>query len=305
MLVRAFLRLQIGVLAIIALLLSVVPLAGSVFGAGRQIAFESDRDGNWEIYLMDIDRQIAHNLTRSPDEQRSPAWSSDGRTLAFYSSYDNGLKGNIYVMDISDGGIRKLTDNGENNWMPSWSPDGQNLVYLVNYGGIVVADTDGGNARRIGYGFRPSWSPDSQRIIYYADRQETLNADVYDMDVQSLSTRNLSRHPANDFDPAWSPDGRWIAFASSRQTNADIYVMAACEDADLVACARDAHPITHNRVADIAPAWSPDSRQIAFTSDNQGFAGIFIVDADGGNLRDVTGVGSNNRLAAWRPRMDG
>jgi Tol biopolymer transport system component len=298
---RVLFQLQIGVAAVIALLLSVVPLAGSVFGAGRQIAFESDRDGNWEIYLMDVDRRIAHNLTRSPDEQRSPAWLSDGRALAYYSSYDNGRKGDIYVIDVASGGTRQLTTNGENNWQPAWSPDGKRLVYLVNYGGIILADADGGNGRRVGYGFRPSWSPDSRRIIYYADRQETLNADLYFMDINDSRVRNLSLDHANDFDPAWSPDGRWIAFTSSRSGNGDIYVMPSCDDDNFSTCSQAAKAITHNRAADISPAWSPDSRQIAFTSDNESFAGIYIVDADGGNLRGLTGSGSNNRLPAWRP----
>jgi TolB protein len=302
MLARAFVRLQIGVSALLALLASVAPLMGS---AGRQIAFESDRDGNWEIYLMDVERRLAVNVTRSPDDERAPSWTSDGRALAFYSSYDSGRRGDIFVLELSDGHVWQLIDGGDNNWMPSWSPDGQYLVYLVNYGGIVVADADGSRARRIGYGFRPSWSPDSQRIIYYADRQETLNADVYDMDIHSLSVRNLSRSQAHDFDPAWSPDGKWIAFVSSRGANAAIYIMPACEDARLSDCALAAHPITHNRVADIAPAWSPDGKWIAFTSKNEGFDGIFIMDADGGSLQSVTAPGSNNRLAVWRPQVAG
>ncbi len=295
------LRLQIGVALVIALPLSIVPLAGSVFGAGRQIAFESDRDGNWEIYLMDVDRQIVHNLTRNPHEDRSPSWSPDGSDVAYYASDENGL-GDIYVLEIANGQTRQLTNNGENNWMPSWSPDGQHIAYLVNYGGMMMMDANGENAHRLGYGFRPSWSPDSRRIIFYADRDSDMNAEVYDMDLETAVIRNRSQHSSNDMYPAWSPDGRWIAFASARTTNADIYIMPACEDRDLVTCSRDAQPITQNRVADIAPAWSPDSQLIAFTSENEGFEEIFIMDADGSNLGVLTRGSSNNRLPAWRPR---
>jgi len=293
-------RLQVAVSALVGLLLSLMPLAGQAFGAGRQIAFESDRDGNWEIYLMDIEHRINYNLTRSPFDERSPTWSPDGSALAFYSAPENG-QGAIFVMDLTTQQWRQLTDNMENNWMPSWSPDGQHIAYLVNYGGMVLMDADGANPHRLGYGFRPSWSPDSRRIIFYADRDSDMNAEVYDLDLGTSIIRNRSQHPSNDMYPSWSPDGQWIAFASARTTNSDIFIMPVCEDTALAVCSRDAQPITDNRIADIAPAWSPDSREIAFTSDINGHDAIYLVDMDGKNLSGLVSGTSNNRLPVWRP----
>ena len=185
--------------------------------------------------------------------------------------------------------------------MPALSPDGQSIVYVVNFGDILIADIDGSNIRYLGTGFRPSWSPDSRRVIYFAEGENEARADIYEITVENAMIRNLSQHYANDFDPSWSPDGKWIAFASEREGSPNIYVMPDCGDDDFAPCIQAAEAITHNRDRNIAPAWSPDSRQIAFTSIRAEHAEIFVVNRDGSDLHRITGGGSNNRLPAWRP----
>jgi TolB protein len=295
---QALIQLQIGVSALLALLVSIMPLAG---GAGRQIAFESDRDGNWEIYLMDVERRLAVNLTRSPYHERSPAWSSDGASLAYYSTPDNALKGNIYIMEVPSRATRPFTTDGESNWMPSWSPDGKWIAYVVNYGDMLIANLDGGDIHQLGRGFRPSWSPDSRRVIYFAAGENELRADVYDITIDGLVIRNLSRHYANDFDPAWSPDGKWIAFASEREGYSNIFVMPDCGEGDTLPCSQSAQAVTRNMSRNLSPAWSPDSQQIAYTDISGGNSRINVVNRDGSDLHSITASSSNNRLPAWRP----
>jgi hypothetical protein len=96
--------------------------------AGR-IAFASNRDGNWEIYVMNADGSGQINLTNNPADDGVPSWSPDGRRIAFVSNRDGNLE--IYVMnaDGSSGQINRLTNNPADDVVPSWSPDGRRIAF--------------------------------------------------------------------------------------------------------------------------------------------------------------------------------
>ena len=82
---------------------------------GRYIAFESERDGNWEIYVMDSDGSNPRRLTDHPAEDKYPSWSPDGRHIAFQSSRDHGNY-EIYVMDIASYTGGEPTAVAETSW---------------------------------------------------------------------------------------------------------------------------------------------------------------------------------------------
>jgi len=99
----------------------------------EKIAFESHRDGNGEIYVMNTDGSGLQNLTNDPSFDIWPAWSPDGTRIAFSSDRD-GLD-NIYVMNADGSGLRKLTNSHGNTYGPVWSPDGSHIAFASNRNG--------------------------------------------------------------------------------------------------------------------------------------------------------------------------
>jgi Tol biopolymer transport system component/erythromycin esterase-like protein len=94
---------------------------------GGQIAFQTNRDGNNEIYLMAADGSAVRNLTRHAASDASPAWSPDGTTIAFVSDRDGNEE--IYLVGVDGSGLRRLTHHPGPDKSPAWSPDGRWLAF--------------------------------------------------------------------------------------------------------------------------------------------------------------------------------
>jgi len=137
---------------------------------GTQIVFNSDRDGNNEIYVMnssDGSNQI--RLTNNPASDKHPVWSPDGTTIAFDSNRDGNRE--IYVMNAADGtNLRNLTNSLTVDSNPDWSPDGTQIVF-VRYDDIFVMNADGTNPVNLTNSSdfedsNPVWSPDGTQIVW-------------------------------------------------------------------------------------------------------------------------------------------
>jgi len=86
---------------------------------GQKIAFDTNRDGNWEIYVMDTDGKNQRNLTNNPGADWCPSWSPDGQKIAFHANRD-GVGGEIYVMDTDGKHQRNLTNHPSHDESPDW-----------------------------------------------------------------------------------------------------------------------------------------------------------------------------------------
>jgi len=98
----------------------VAPTMSTTPAAGSRIAFESVRDGNGEIYVMDADGSNQTRLTNNPADDGSPAWSPDGSRIAFYSDRDGNYE--IYVMDADGSNQTRITNNPAGDAFLDWSP---------------------------------------------------------------------------------------------------------------------------------------------------------------------------------------
>jgi len=142
---------------------------------GDRIAFISNREGRWSLYIMNADGSSPVLLEAGVALDSAPAWSPDGGRIAFVSSRD-GLA-NIYVMNADGSSRVRLTGNGEGeNYEPTWSPDGRHIAFSSN------RDSEWG-------------------MLGPTD----LNVEIYVMDADGSGQTRLTRHDAMDSGPAWLP----------------------------------------------------------------------------------------------------
>jgi Tol biopolymer transport system component len=261
------------------------------------IAFISQRDGNFEIYVINADGSDPRRLTNDAGEDDQPAWSPDGSQFAFDS--DRGGNFEIYVMATDGTGLQRLTTNRAVDAGPDWSPDGTRITFVSLRDGnaeIYVMNADGSDQRRLTQNppgdFEPDWSPDSTQIAFSSQRTGEY-ADIYTMDADGGNLRQLTDSDGHDAFPDWSPDGSQFVFISERDGNWEIYTM----NADGSNQAR----LTENEAVDGEPKWSPDGTQIAFVSNRDGDEEIYVMDADGSNVRRLTDNEVRDRKPNWRP----
>jgi TolB protein len=247
--------------------LSVPSPTPTSLGGANFVVYQTDREGNWEIYLLDLASWQEYNLTQHPDEDRNPAVSPDGKRLAFESHRDGNWK--IYQLDLQSDDLTRLTQDLAFDGAPTWSPDGSHIafesyrdgnweIYSLALEGLLLSRLTSDPAGD----YAPAWSPDGRSIAFSSWRDG--DKEVYVMDADGSHQRNLTQADGDDEYPAWSPDGKRLAFVSSRDDGhtTEVYLMGSD--------GHDQTRLTHNDVNDWAPAWSPDGSEIVCSSYNKG-----------------------------------
>ena len=232
------------------------------YATGRpKIAFSSTRDGDSEIYVMDIDGSNHVRLTINPARDYDPSWSPDGDRIAFVSNRNRRIE-QIFVMDADGGNVTELTTQWTHQ-QPAWSPKAERIAYVRNQGGrqVWVMDADGGNQRRLtqdGKNELPTWSPDGKRIAFLSTREPRSH--LYLMDENGENQENPTQDMLPKDAPSWSPDGQRIAYAAIDDRHIiQIYAVRVVGVPHL-------EKLTRDGPYKLQPAWSPDGNAIAYTS---------------------------------------
>jgi TolB protein len=277
--------------------------------APSMLAFVSERDGNSEIYVVNVDGTGLQRLTSDAGQDVDPAWSPDAERIAFAS--DRAGRWDIYVMDADGSNVVRRTETGQWNSSPAWSADGTKIAFSSlrdgQYGLYVMnVDGDWGNPTRVGFdrgwNGHPAWSPDGERIAFVSDwRAFDFVYDLYVVSADGSRITTLIEGPFNPFifyfQPSWSPDGARIAVVVCG------YAWENCYPSSSIAVANaDGSGLkTLVQTSGYArPTWSPDGSTIAFSSR--------ACSACEGELRYVSADGSisgvifpSGHSPAWRP----
>jgi Tol biopolymer transport system component len=243
----------------------------------------------------------------------SLSYSPDGRRVLFAGAFV-GAKA-LMVMNADGSGQRALFDAKDVGIVsPSWSPDGRQIVFAMGRYGLrnpntpaqlALVRSDGSGLHILTHGMDnsgyPSFSPDGSRLVYrvFGSQQGLRILSLDDAKITKLTS-------AWDDFPMWSPRGDRILFTGFRTGDFDIYTIRP-DGSDL-------RQLTHDHGNDAHAVWSPDGQSILFTSSRMGwkdesllgggrsgqpYGEIFVMDADGTHLRQLTDDQWEESADAW------
>jgi TolB protein len=286
-------------LATLVLLLS-LPLTASATYPGSvdgRLATGINVDGNVDIYTFLPNGQALQRLTSDPLFDACPAWSADGKRLAWCHGVQRGGVIEVWTMKLDGTAKQQLTALGGRSLFPDFSPDGTRILFSSQPAGatnfdLFVINADGTGLVQLtsdaAFDGNPAWSPDGDQIAFTSDRSGVGQVHVMDA-YGGHVTRLTFDDDWKDQVPDWSPDGSEIAYAAGDP--GDVLVMNADGS--------NQHTIVGGPTDDFGSAWSPDGGQIAFVRFDD--RTVYVVDADGSDLHAVRPFGLQ-AVPGWQPR---
>jgi dipeptidyl aminopeptidase/acylaminoacyl peptidase len=285
--------------------LAIAAHAGGLFGAvaparaepvrdsqsGSLVAFESDRDGDSEIYVVSDDGSGLRQLTRNKHGDACPTWTPDGQQIVFVS--ERGGNWDLYRMRPDGSNVVRLTKTHADEFDPVVSPDGRRIAFESNAPGnwdIFVMSITGGDQTNISRSERrdqdPTWAPDdssSTGRVAFTTVFNRVNSDVAFAFVNAPGrVQTIVDGSTSDLDPNWSSADQ-IVFTRKSGPTRDLFVVNS-DGSDL-------HDVSTGSTDDWGAVWA-DNGRIVFTreTDPQRRAEpyrIWVMDADGSNQHQL------------------
>jgi Tol biopolymer transport system component len=281
-----------------------------VHWARGRITFVANLDRNdYEIATIGADGSSLRMLTRNAVEDRDPAWSPDGRTIAYSRYSADGNQATIRLIDADGRNDRGFTETGP--WRDTdatWSPNGRRLTFIRTRGDrfvgeLMLTDIEGAEPRPLTLSTvlpgSASWSPDAQWIVF-SGQHGGPGADLHVVRPDGTGLRRLVTGREYALAPTWSPDGTRIVFTGTPlerpfDNHWDLFTIRP----DGTGLVRVAGDTAHG----VKAGWSPDSGRIVFSRRNAGtfdsVSDLVIVNADGTEPRQLTNDYSSNIGPAW------
>ena len=299
-----------GILGALALACATAPPAAATYeGNNGRIAFGAFFDSNRQADIWSIrpGEDDLHQLTNAPGHDICPAYSADGKQIAFCSDRTGAYE--IWVMDANGKQERQVTQLGTYAVFPDFSPDGRRLAFSARSAGesntdLWLVPTASGTPTKLtntpdSLEENPVWSPDGTSILFVRIAGDFSGGQLWTMDVASGQQTQLTFDPTfKDQTPDWSPDGTRIAYGADD----DIWIMNA-DGTDQV-------NLTGSPDVEYGTAFSPDGTQIAFAGTGgpvpAGQRYVQTIRTDGSDRRIVAPTpGMRQAAPGWQPLGSG
>ena len=273
-------------------------------GLSGELLFQSDREGSTRLYLLDLATAGVRRVGSAgswADEE--PAWSHDGRRIAFSSTRGEAGNFDIFVMDADGGNVTRLTDHRAPEQDPVWAADDQSVFFTGERDGrgeiyrVWLADK---RVERVTNGFNraimPATSPDGRYLAYAA--QTVMYFQLHLLDLTNGTSRQITDGPGS-CRPSFAPGSDEIAFV--RMDPEPSRLEAVRETGPRVL-------LQDQKRWAYYPDYSPDGRSIAFSMSPEHHEGedwdLALMDVrKPGQFIYLTRGRGNDRVPVWRPKQ--
>ena len=262
-----------------------------------KIAFVSTNSGNKEIYICDFDGYNPKRFTHTESISLTPAWSSDGKWLA-YTSYEKG-KADLYIKHLTEKLGAVIAKNGI-NITPAWIPGKFVLAATLSFSGdqeIYLLTGTGKISKRLTYNWgidlSPTWSPDSKQMAFVSKRSGTPQ--IYIKNIDSGVVKRLTFQGNYNTQPTWSPKGDILAYSAMEEGRSNIFVIGVDGEGPV--------QLTHNEGDNESPSWSPDGNLVVFSSTREGPSKVYVLTAYGTDQRRLLSMKGEQTDPEWSPRI--
>ena len=250
------------------------------------IAYSSDKNGQWEIFVRSIDGADEENLTNNLGNDFHPTWSPQGDKLLFYSDRDGNYE--IYVMNADGSGQKILSNNPAWDTAPDWSSDGKQVVFSSDRDGnfqIYTMNIDGSNIKRFTNdehdNSSPAWDPHGSYIAYTSTRDDKA-------DVLFLLWREGMKLTLYIF----FLDRMNVIMLLTSLSEIYAFVSSGKDGGINVEKFPESYSIFKGQNIN-APTWSPDGQWIAFQCMEDNVTGICLININDKKLVEFSGFSDN------------